>query len=71
MTVQVGETHVIGKTGDQARALLAAAELLGLEPEVVRSVDQGFTVPSAVAELAFAPAEIDPLDPTTQEPSHE
>lgn len=43
-----GETYVWGKTPETARALLAAAADLGLEPMVVRTVTGGFIVPDEV-----------------------
>lgn len=36
---------VYGKTPENARMLLAAAERLGMPPEVVRASDEGFYVP--------------------------
>lgn len=57
MQLPVGKTFVYGVTRDNARALLAAARRLGLDPSmVVRTVEDGFVVPNAVYdELALAP----------------
>lgn len=46
------ETYVHGKDPSTARALLAAADSLGLEALVVRTVTGGFIVPDAVWERA-------------------
>lgn len=58
MILQLGETHVYGKTRDNAVALLDACKRLGVPREVVRATDSGFIVPNAVADevsLAEAP----------------
>lgn len=47
-----GETFVGPKNQPTARALLDAAEALGLEPHVVRAVKGGFIVPDEVWETA-------------------
>lgn len=44
----VGETFVSGKTPETARALLDAAEALGIDRHEVRAVTGGFIVPDAV-----------------------
>lgn len=43
-------------TRDNAILLLAAAEKLGLHASVVRTTDEGFTVPEDVYNEAFPPA---------------
>lgn len=43
-----GEAMVMGKDRDTARSLLAAAKQLGLDSNVVRTVNLGFIVPIAV-----------------------
>lgn len=48
----IGEVFVSGKSPEAARALLAAADELGLEALVVRAVTNGFIVPEAVYETA-------------------
>jgi hypothetical protein len=50
--VAVGEVFVSEKTTEMAGALLAAAESLGLEALVVRTVRNGFIVPEAVWDAA-------------------
>lgn len=45
---EAGETYVQGKTQDTARALLDAADHLGLGAHVIRTVNGGFIVPDAV-----------------------
>lgn len=52
MGVQVGQTFVWGKHRTTARALLAAADRLGLPHEVVRTDGGGFVVPDEVADEA-------------------
>lgn len=47
-----GETMVQGKTQATARALLDAADALGLDRNVVRSVTGGFIVPNEVYDAA-------------------
>lgn len=47
---------VEGLTSDNATLLLAAAEELGLEPEVVRTSEDGFVVPQEVHDKAFGKA---------------
>jgi len=42
-------------TQDNAVLLLAAAEDLGLDPDVVRTYEGGFTVPKEVHDKAFPP----------------
>ncbi|UQS95167.1 hypothetical protein Pam4_24 [Pseudanabaena phage Pam4] len=49
---EVGETFVQGKDQATARALLAAAEDLGIDPLAVRTVSRGFIVPNAVWDAA-------------------
>lgn len=49
---EVGETFVQGKTQDTARALLDAADELGLDRNTVRAVSGGFIVPNEVWDLA-------------------
>lgn len=44
----IGETFVAGKDRDTARALLAAADDLGIDRMVVRTANGGFVVPDAV-----------------------
>lgn len=57
MNIPVGKTFVYGTSPENARALLAAARRLGLDASIaVRTVEDGFVVPNAVAdELANAP----------------
>lgn len=43
-----GETYVNGKDAQTARDLLAAADRLGLDRGVVRTVQGGFVVPDPV-----------------------
>ena len=43
------------KPGDQATLLLAAAEDLGLDPDVVRTSEGGFLVPKKVHDKAYPP----------------
>jgi hypothetical protein len=45
---QVGETFVSGKTQETARALLDAADAVGIARAEVRSVTGGFICPDAV-----------------------
>lgn len=45
---EIGETFVQGKTQDTARGLLAAADALGLDRSLIRTVNQGFIVPNEV-----------------------
>lgn len=45
---ELGETFVQGKTQETARALLAAAEALGHNTQVVRAIAHGFIVPNDV-----------------------
>lgn len=40
---------------DQATLLLAAAEDLGLDPDVVRTYEGGFLVPKKVKDKAYPP----------------
>lgn len=49
---EVGETFVQGKTQTTARALLDAADELGLDRNTVRAVTGGFIVPNEVWDLA-------------------
>jgi hypothetical protein len=42
-------------TKENAEKLLSAAEELGLDPSVVRTSEDGFVVPSEVADKAFPP----------------
>lgn len=49
---EVGETFVQGKTQATARALLDAADQLGLDRNTVRAVTGGFIVPNEVWDLA-------------------
>jgi hypothetical protein len=50
---EVGETFVQGKTQETARALLDAADALGLDrAAVVRTVNKGFIVPNEVWDQA-------------------
>ena len=41
--------------GEQATLLLAAAEELGLDPDVVRTSEGAFVVPSEVNDKAYPP----------------
>jgi hypothetical protein len=41
--------------GEQATLLLAAADELGLDPDVVRTTEGGFSVPSEVNDKAYPP----------------
>lgn len=51
--IGVGETFVNGKNAETARALLSAAERVGLDPAlVVRTTQSGFIVPDEVADAA-------------------
>lgn len=43
------------KPGDQATLLLAAAEDLKLDPDVVKTYEGGFSVPKEVNDKAFPP----------------
>lgn len=47
-----GETFIQGKTPETARALLDAADAVGLDRQVVRSVTGGFIVPNEVWDYA-------------------
>lgn len=51
------------KTADNAVLLLAAAEELGLGPEVVRTSEGAFVVPEEVRDKAFAPSESSEPEP--------
>lgn len=56
MALESGETFINGRGRDTARALLAAAESLGLDPSiVVRTTSAGYIVPDAVADAAATP----------------
>lgn len=48
----IGETFVQGKDTPTARALLAAAEALGIDPIAIRTVARGFVVPNEVWDAA-------------------
>jgi len=43
------------KASEQATLLLAAAEELGLEPDVVQTYEGGFRVPKEVNDKAYPP----------------
>lgn len=45
---RIGETFVQGKDRETARALLDAADRLGVEHIEVKTVNRGFIVPNAV-----------------------
>ena len=49
-----GTTFVYGKDPDTARALLAAADDLGIAQDEVRTVETGFVVPDAVWDRVAA-----------------
>lgn len=51
---ELGETFVQGKDRDTARALLAAAAELDLDPTVIRVVGHGFIVPNDVFDIVAA-----------------
>ncbi len=55
MSVRDGETYVHGQDKATVGALLAAADRLGISQRVVRTVDGGLIVPTAVHEEAFPP----------------
>lgn len=50
-------------TSDNAVLLLAAAQELGLGPEVVRTSEGAFVVPEEVRDKAFAPPESSVTEP--------
>lgn len=50
MTVRVGEAFIYGRTRDNARAILAAANRVGVDQRAVRTTDTGFIVPASVAD---------------------
>ena len=51
---EVGEVFIMGKDKPTAQALLAAARDLGMDTNVVRTVNLGFIVPDAVWDHAQA-----------------
>lgn len=55
----IGETFVQGKTQQTARGLLDAAEDLGLNANVVRTMTGGFIVPNEVYDRWEASANAD------------
>jgi hypothetical protein len=50
-----GEALIPGRSRDNARAALDAAKAAGLEPYVVKTVQEGYLVPEAVVEHYKAP----------------
>lgn len=64
----VGETFVWGLDKHTARALLAAAKRVGLDPLHVRTTQNGFIVPNVVAEAASDALQSEPMsdDPDQQ-----
>lgn len=60
--IRKGETFVWGSDRNTARALLGAAERLGLDPAYsVHFVGNGFRVPDAVADEAAEELGADPV----------
>lgn len=53
MSDQVEVPFKHGETGDQAVLLLAAAEELGLDPNVISTTTGGFVAPQEVVDKAF------------------
>ncbi len=52
MPLRPGETRFEGQDRATAKALLEAADEVGMDAHVVRLVDGGFVVPTEVAEAA-------------------
>lgn len=50
--IRRGQTFIGGRSQHMARSLLDAAERLGADPRVVRTVGDGYIVPTEVADLA-------------------
>jgi hypothetical protein len=55
--IDEGEAFVQGKTPENARALLAAAKEQGIDVALVRTANDGYIVPEALADVVTPAAE--------------